>query len=224
MNDRRPLLLALLSATLLLASPAARAGNATWNLNPTSGDWNTAANWTPATVPNSTSDIATFAVSNITDISISQETHLFSMVFDVGAQRLPFHYPAEPAFHDYNAGLQNNSGVVQAFDVLAADTADDYTSLAFGFDSNAGTNALIIAHGASVGDGANPGFTQFLAANAGNATLINNGGLVSGAKGVRSISLPPAKRGPLGSLTKRESWRARWAVGHTFFQGAQPVR
>jgi hypothetical protein len=27
------------------------AGSATWNLNPTGGDWNTAANWTPATCP-----------------------------------------------------------------------------------------------------------------------------------------------------------------------------
>ena len=33
-------------------SNSVRAGSATWDLNPGSGDWNTATNWTPATVPN----------------------------------------------------------------------------------------------------------------------------------------------------------------------------
>ena len=44
------------------------AGSATWNLNPTSGDWNTAENWTPNTVPNSTTDIATFGASSVTEV------------------------------------------------------------------------------------------------------------------------------------------------------------
>jgi DNA-binding beta-propeller fold protein YncE len=35
---------------LFLASSVTDAGSATWNLNPTTGDWNTAGNWTPATV------------------------------------------------------------------------------------------------------------------------------------------------------------------------------
>ncbi len=52
----------LLSTFLsLLDVPTAQAGSATWTLNPTSGDWNTAANWTPATIPNSPTDIATFS-------------------------------------------------------------------------------------------------------------------------------------------------------------------
>jgi len=34
------------------------------NLNPGSGDWNTAANWTPMTVPNGSADTATFALSS----------------------------------------------------------------------------------------------------------------------------------------------------------------
>jgi len=32
---------------LLLIAGTAFAGSATWNLNPISGDWNNAANWTP---------------------------------------------------------------------------------------------------------------------------------------------------------------------------------
>src|SRR5947208_15938786 len=56
---------------LLSAASSAFAGSATWNLNPTSGDWNTATNWTPATVPNGPNDTATFDVSNITDVFVS---------------------------------------------------------------------------------------------------------------------------------------------------------
>jgi hypothetical protein len=42
------ILAAVLLPFLLPAASAALAGSATWNLNPTRGDWNTAANWTPA--------------------------------------------------------------------------------------------------------------------------------------------------------------------------------
>jgi len=34
------------------------AGSATWELDPISGDWNTAANWTPNGVPNGTAAFA----------------------------------------------------------------------------------------------------------------------------------------------------------------------
>ncbi len=72
MNQSKILLAPLFSGALLfLANGTAQGGSATWNLNPTSGDWNTAANWTPATVPNGLSDIATFDASNITSVSLS---------------------------------------------------------------------------------------------------------------------------------------------------------
>ena len=54
----------LVLVLFLLLSDFGYAGSATWNLNPASGDWNTAANWTPATVPNDESDVATFGVSS----------------------------------------------------------------------------------------------------------------------------------------------------------------
>ena len=52
------------------------ADSATWSMNPTTGDWNVAANWTPATVPNGVSDIATFGMSNTTHVSLSAMTDL----------------------------------------------------------------------------------------------------------------------------------------------------
>src|SRR5258705_1193833 len=48
-----------------LGTVAAHAQDATWLATPGSGVWNTAANWTPATVP---TGIATFAGSNTTTI------------------------------------------------------------------------------------------------------------------------------------------------------------
>ena len=51
------------------------AGDATWNLNPADNVWHNPTNWTPATVPNSRSDTATFGVSNTTRVKISKYAH-----------------------------------------------------------------------------------------------------------------------------------------------------
>src|SRR5450432_1258670 len=85
---RRRTLLSSLVATaallLLLSAASTFAGSATWNPNPTNGDWFTASDWTPATVPNGPNDTATFGVSNITDISFSGFTapEVNGIVFD----------------------------------------------------------------------------------------------------------------------------------------------
>src|SRR6266513_1288812 len=106
-----------LVAAALLFSVAQRfclAGSATWSSNPSSGDWNTAANWTPQTVPNSTTDIATFGASNVTNLSITNASvNLDSAVFNSGAP------PYTLTIHIYNllfygAGMLNNSGSVQS--------------------------------------------------------------------------------------------------------------
>src|SRR4029434_10927754 len=70
---------------ICLALRTADAGSATWNLNPVTGDWNTAANWTPATVPDGPDDVATFSLSNETLVSIPAVTELNSIVFSADA-------------------------------------------------------------------------------------------------------------------------------------------
>ena len=74
MNSPRCQLSALLLCGLLLLvmNASARAGSATWNLNPTTSDRNTAANWTPTTVPNGPGDTATFAVSKAATATTSR--------------------------------------------------------------------------------------------------------------------------------------------------------
>jgi hypothetical protein len=70
---------------LLLGIQPSRAGSATWNLDPATNDWNTATNWSPATVPNATTDIATFGASNTTSVLTSANVDLASLVFTAGA-------------------------------------------------------------------------------------------------------------------------------------------
>ena len=61
--------------TLLLPS-VTYAISAQRDLDPISGDWNTAAKWTPNGIPNGPADIATFGLSQTTGVSISADTEL----------------------------------------------------------------------------------------------------------------------------------------------------
>lgn len=110
---RSVLLLGLLP---LLFAQAAFAGSATWNLNPNSGNWNLAANWTPATVPNGAADIATFDVSNTTSISLARTTRVNSIVFNPGASAFTIQTPFDQRLLKISgAGITNNSGIIQNF-------------------------------------------------------------------------------------------------------------
>jgi hypothetical protein len=64
---------------LILTNQSVRADNSTWLLNPTNSDWNTGANWSRNTVPG---DIATFDVSNVTNVSVSAFTPIRQIIFD----------------------------------------------------------------------------------------------------------------------------------------------
>src|SRR6266480_1100931 len=114
---RLPLALVYLCFVAVIGvSNSVRAGSATWDLNPGSGDWNTAANWTPMTVPNGAADTATFALSNITNVSISANTQVNRITFTVSATNP---YTTTPS-HGSNltisgTGIVNNSGTMQDF-------------------------------------------------------------------------------------------------------------
>jgi autotransporter-associated beta strand protein len=104
----------LIITLLSLLASVAFAGSATWNLNPATNDWNTAANWTPATVPNGVSDIATFDISNTTAVSLSASVQA-SIVFDSGASPYTITVPTDQVLTLNGAGITNNSGIVQEF-------------------------------------------------------------------------------------------------------------
>ncbi len=98
-----------------LSLRAAHAGSAAWNLTPTSGDWNTAANWTPATVPNGASDTATFAISSKTRVALSDNTLVNGIVFNPGTSAFTITVPLDSSLEFDGAGITNNSGITQKF-------------------------------------------------------------------------------------------------------------
>ena len=108
----KTLILAAIRCSLMFLVPTVTyAISAQWDLDPISGDWNTADNWTPNGVPNGPADTATFGLSNTTDVSISEDTEVNGIMFTSAA--------TNPYFITANAGLTltisgvgitNNSG------------------------------------------------------------------------------------------------------------------
>jgi hypothetical protein len=67
---------AIILALSLGALKAVYADSATWSTNPISNDWNTAENWTPNTVPKGPDDIATFELSQHTNVFVSSSVEV----------------------------------------------------------------------------------------------------------------------------------------------------
>ena len=161
----------------LLSIQPSHAGSATWNLNPISSDWNTAANWTPPTVPNGPSDTATFDSSTTTDISPAPGTgsiEVDSIVFNPGASAYTITVPWYLGEPDYlmiisGTGIVNNSGVSQNFVNLEGD------GVVFENNATAG-NLTVFSNPASANLDRSGGITFFLNnSNAANGTFINEG-------------------------------------------------
>jgi autotransporter-associated beta strand protein len=175
----------------------------TWSLNPTSGDWNTAANWTPAGVPDTTGEAAEFGSSAITNI-VTTFTTVNSIEFKPGASQ----YNLTGDFSFNAGGVINNSGVQQTlngtFDFRKFGTTVGplvtfiiTTRMNFfkGPSGGSGTyinNGIISFSGGyepvwhtTAGEGTyiNNGLITFHKADAGSATFTNNGGASFGAAG-----------------------------------------
>src|SRR5215831_13203451 len=98
-------LLTTTAAVALLAALPARAQDATWSTAPGSSNFNTDANWTPATVPTGT---AFFGASNTTALSFSANTTVGGWTFNAGAPAYTF---TTSNLLDFNgAGIVINGG------------------------------------------------------------------------------------------------------------------
>src|SRR5207253_724750 len=184
---------------LLLVVQTSQAGSATWDLNPTSGDWTTNANWTPDTgYPgiSGISDVATFDVSNTTAISIPFNVDVAEIVFNSNASAFTITVNSSATLTLSSTGMTNNSGVTQNFVANAAIEFDNsatagsntsFTNNVSGFisfhqNSTAGSGAFT-NNGAVVTFGASAATDFFDTSTAGSGTFTNNGGAVSGAGG-----------------------------------------
>src|SRR6266576_3851590 len=104
--------------TLILSTASSTfAGSATWKASPATDDWNTAANWTPRTVPNGPADTATFSRSNQTGVFIALDTEVNGIVFNprASAFTIASEPTLTPALTVSGPGVTNNSGIVQNF-------------------------------------------------------------------------------------------------------------
>ncbi len=90
----------LIAIAFLAALGTAHAQNATWGTSPGTSNWNTATNWTPQTVPNSSSATATFNAAAGSSPSVS----LSGGPFTVGTLNLN---------NDVNGGFSFADGTLQ---------------------------------------------------------------------------------------------------------------
>ncbi len=161
---------AMCLALFILDQPNVRAGSATWSLNPASGDWNTATNWMPATVPNGALDVATFGTSSVTDLSLSASVEVAEIVFNPGASAFTLTTQPSVTLTISGAGVTNNSGVTQNFSPL---TGGSGGTMFFLNNAKAGSDVVYTLHSTTT----QPGVLTFAGtASADNATIIDHGG------------------------------------------------
>ncbi len=201
-------ILAVIRCSLMfLVQAVAYAGSAQWDLNPSSGDWNTAANWAPMAVPNGPGDVATFALSNTTNVFTSANTEVNGITFTAAVTN-PYTITANAdwTLRITGTGITNNSGRTQHF-ITAVGANGEFGLIVFSNSATAGNSTEFTNNGAflngevrggtrfldtsSAGDGRfinNGGFTEFSGnSTAANGSFINNGGTVSGAAGGSTI-------------------------------------
>ena len=168
-------------ALLCCSAGGALAGSATWQQNPATSNWNTPANWTPATVPNGSSDVATFASSTKTNVSVTSGITLDSIVFQPDAGPFTINTSSEFAIILISGvGVVNNSALAQNFIIGAI--GHDQGALDFSGTATAG-NAIYTQSGAAV-RGSFGGTTSFFnSSTADTASFFLNGGAANTAAG-----------------------------------------
>jgi autotransporter-associated beta strand protein len=171
----RRLRIALLASSALCAAalPAA-AQDATWLLAPGSGDFNTAANWSPPPVPTGT---AHFAASGTTALSLSANTTMGSWTFNAGSPAYTFLTNGHTLeFTRFGINGAPTITIVGGLQFSNNSSADGATII-----NNSGTGLLFIegstAASASITNNSHVNFQDVSSAS--NATIANNvGGFV----------------------------------------------
>jgi len=166
---------AIRCSLIFLVPTVTYAISAQWDLDPTSGDWNTAGNWTPMGVPNGPADIATFGLSSTTDVSISADTEIKGITFSSAATN-PYTITASPGLTltISGVGITNNSGITQNINI-PVDVNGNTGTLAFSNHATAGSKVSIDSFDARGGGDIN----FFNTSTAGSATIFNYQGRVS---------------------------------------------
>jgi autotransporter-associated beta strand protein len=207
----------MLHAAILLACSAflpicSFAGSATWTLNPISGDWNTAANWTPATVPNGPTDVATFQFSNETSITLAASVEVAALVFDADATSYLIGPTSVSDLNLSGTGITNNSGQLQSF-LTSVDDQGNFSQIRFTNSASAGSNTAFDNMGGPSSTGGDAETAFFDTSTADQATLTNHGGPLFGGF-TRFFGSSSAGQ---STITNRAAEVSIGGAGHTEF-------
>src|SRR4030095_4610127 len=138
--------------------------------SPTSGDWNTAVNWTPPTVPNGPADVATFAPSVVTDLSTSAGVEVDGITFNPGAEAFTITNEPGLVLTISGTGVINNSSVLQNF----INQEDDTNSGTLYFTNNATAGDSVVYTNQTPTRGGQSPLIQFEdSSTAGSAQFVN---------------------------------------------------
>jgi autotransporter-associated beta strand protein len=179
------LIVAAIRCSLIFLLPTGvYAISAQWDLDPISGDWNTAANWTPMGIPNGPADIATFGLSHTTDVSISANTEVNSIIFTPAATNsYTITASAGLKLTISGVGIVNNSGIAQNFVAASSPGFANALRLVFKNSATAGSGTFFTMNGGAAAN-ESPGITVFAdSSSAGHGTFTNNGPTALGTSG-----------------------------------------
>jgi hypothetical protein len=176
----------ILVACILLPTSLAIAGSSGWQSSPPTSNWNTASNWTPATVPNDPADTASFATSNTRFLSLSANTEVNGIVFNGGASAFTITATPGVTLTISGGGITNSSGITQTFFTAPTGSAS-FATISFTNSATAGAKTAFTNIASTVVGGAT-GVTNFMnTSTAGGGTFNNNGSTAGGANSGRTI-------------------------------------
>ena len=222
-------------SVLILASQISQAGSATWAQTPADNNWSNPNNWRPNTVPNSTTDVATFGTSDTTAITIQDSIDLGSATFQPGASAYALTVTNAKTLNLWGSpNIINNSGIEQNFvcdggviavhgtetldsavhfDVMGNKTVENNSQLSFsGSNVNLGT-ASVDVEGS---DGRFPGGEVILGvgSNGGSSTIVLHRGINNGYSG--ELIFNGGGAGSANIIAEGASGRGRGG-GHIYF-------
>jgi hypothetical protein len=189
--------LALCAFTLAASAPA-RAGSATWS-GQLNSNWNVFQNWSPQTVPNGPSDIATMGSTLNRSVYLSANTEVYGITFPKPFSpfiAVNYGITVGPGLTltISGTGITNNSGQGQNFVVDAGSASSSPGKISFANSATAGTAAFTNSGGVvTETDGGSVVFNG--TSTAGFGAFTNNGGNGSSTGGGLTLFTDSASAG-----------------------------
>ena len=163
----------------------AAAGSATWQTSPVSPVWNTDANWSPATIPDGPTDVATFGSTDLSSalVALTASTQVGEIVFNAdahGNDAAGYEIVASDfTLTILGAGITNNSSLAQQ---LRANGATGVLLFENSASAGVSSDVFILADG-----GGKAVFTG--SSTAGDAILFANDGGIVDISGLTSAGM-----------------------------------